>query len=90
MPDSIVGNDHIHVATHVFLDVLCQRSRLDIARMEEAEFSAALTETNHDFFVVIRPVPASTAMLPSAYPSFMVSSTTQAKESLCREYQRAA
>ena len=56
-----VCDHYINVSTNVFLNILCQRSGLNIARVKESEFPATLPYTNYDFLVAVGSVPPSTA-----------------------------
>src|SRR5690242_16115970 len=45
-----VSDHNFNVFTDGLFDVFRQCPRLDIARMEETKFAAALPESDHDFF----------------------------------------
>jgi len=60
-----VGNDYVHIGADVFLDVLCQSSLACILGVEETNITAALSNTNHDFFVISSTLEFFSAMLPA-------------------------
>jgi len=66
-----VSDHHVHIGTNILLDVLCQCSRLNIARMKETEIAATLPNANHNFFIVVWGVPSLAAALLSADISFV-------------------
>jgi len=47
----IIRHNHINIGADVFLNVLCQRSTLDILSVEEAESAATLPDANDNLFV---------------------------------------
>lgn len=65
-----VGHDDIDIGAHVFLDVLCERAGLNIARMEESQIAAALADANDNFLVVVLASMPTTSVLP-AYKGFV-------------------
>src|SRR5208283_5030928 len=65
-----VGHNYIYIAADVLLDVPRKCSALGIFRMEEPQFTAALANSNYDFFVRGSPA-ASTVALFSAHISFV-------------------
>ena len=66
----VIGENHVHILADVLADILCQRSRLCVLRVEEAEIAIALADSEYHFFVVH---PADTALpyVLAAYIGFV-------------------
>src|SRR6266852_2459171 len=47
-----IGDDYVHVGTDVLFDVLCQSALAGIFGMEEANVTAALTDSDNNLFAV--------------------------------------
>src|SRR6266496_1795918 len=64
--------DHnLNVSANAFLNVPRQCSGLRIFGMKESQFATALTDANHDFFVIVGLVPSPAPMLPTADIGFV-------------------
>src|SRR6202040_4166429 len=48
--NEFIRHNYIHIAAHVLFDVLCQRARLRVLGVEEAEIAAALPDANNYLF----------------------------------------
>src|ERR1039458_7898142 len=69
-----VGHNHVYVFADILFDVLCQRSRLHILSLEEAEFPAALLDADNWnlFALTVRDAPCAVRIpLTTADPSFI-------------------
>ena len=66
----IIGDYHFHVSAHVLADVLCERARLGICGMEEAQITVALANSDYYFFV-LDAIDATFAFVHSAHIGFI-------------------
>jgi len=66
-----VGHHNLDIGTDVFLNVFCKCAGLGIFRVEEPQFTPALSQTNHNFLIIVRRVPAFSPVLLSAYICFV-------------------
>jgi len=62
----LISDHYIDIGTDVTPNVLCQRPALGVLGMEESQVAATLPNADHNFLVVMWPVPASASVLMSA------------------------
>src|SRR5262249_33048124 len=60
-----IRHNHVNVCADILADILCQRARLRISSVEETQFAATLTDTEHYFFVVAASLYALSFALPA-------------------------
>jgi len=58
----IIGENDFHVLTDILADVLRERSAFCVSGVEEAQIAVALTDSDHDFFVIVLCDVAPTAI----------------------------
>src|SRR5689334_8534361 len=64
----LIGHHHFNVGADVFLDVLRQCARFNITGVKESQIATALTQSDHNFLVVVGPIPPFT-LAPFAAPN---------------------
>src|ERR1039458_9614486 len=87
-----VGHNHVYVFADILFDVLCQRSRLHILSLEEAEFPAALLDADNWnlFALTVRDAPCAVRIpLTTTDPSFVHFERPIHHVLFCRRHRRS-